>query len=431
MKQTTAPSRASFFASYLVIAILVSLPVYTLLATWLGSNFGHLDLFRILKELCMLPLGVYAAYVVAKNRPLLREWAKSWLVILILVYGLLTVNYALVSLFRHSVATNAVLYGLISNLRFLWFMLVVWAVCYGNPLIRRYWVKIVLVPASAAIGFGLLQKFMLPNDFLRHFGYGPKTIPAIETVDQKLSYQRIQSSLRGANPFGAYLVLVLTTTVAYIRRSKYMWALLATGLTALLFTYSRSAWIGLIISLSVYGWLSVTDPKQRRVILAGVAGLGLLLVLGAWAFRHNTTIQNTVFHSDNTSHAKTSSNTQRAGALEKGWHDVEHEPFGRGVGTAGPASVRNGTPRIAENYYLQIGQEVGWLGLSLFLAINLLVAHALWIRSTPLARVLLASFIGLTVVNMISHAWADDTLSLLWWGLAGVALSTPAIMNKE
>jgi hypothetical protein len=24
---------------------------------------------------------------------------------------------------------------------------------------------------------------------------------------------------------------------------------------------------------------------------------------------------------------------------------------------------------------------------------------------------------------MLSHAWADDTISLLWWGLAGVAVA--------
>jgi hypothetical protein len=32
----------------------------------------------------------------------------------------------------------------------------------------------------------------------------------------------------------------------------------------------------------------------------------------------------------------------------------------------------------------------------------------------------------LTVVNLLSHAWADDTLTYVWWGLAGIAMAQPA-----
>jgi hypothetical protein len=37
---------------------------------------------------------------------------------------------------------------------------------------------------------------------------------------------------------------------------------------------------------------------------------------------------------------------------------------------------------------------------------------------------LLASLIGISFVNLLSHAWADDTLAYLWWGLAGIAIGT-------
>jgi len=34
---------------------------------------------------------------------------------------------------------------------------------------------------------------------------------------------------------------------------------------------------------------------------------------------------------------------------------------------------------------------------------------------------------------MVSHAWADDTLAFLWWGLAGIALGKPlaAVKTRE
>jgi hypothetical protein len=43
----------------------------------------------------------------------------------------------------------------------------------------------------------------------------------------------------------------------------------------------------------------------------------------------------------------------------------------------------------------------------------------------------LASLIGISVINLVSHAWMDDTLSLLWWGLAGIALAPAIIKGKH
>jgi hypothetical protein len=74
---------------------------------------------------------------------------------------------------------------------------------------------------------------------------------------------------------------------------------------------------------------------------------------------------------------------------------------------------------IAENYYLQVGQEVGWLGLGLFVVILGTIAWRLWYQKTELLAVLLlASLAGISLVNFLNHAWTDDTLSLLWWGAA-------------
>jgi O-antigen ligase len=103
------------------------------------------------------------------------------------------------------------------------------------------------------------------------------------------------------------------------------------------------------------------------------------------------------------------------------------------VGSAGPASFRNtdGVPKIAENYYLQLGQEVGVLGMALFIAINILVGVELWkLRTQTLSRILLASLVGITFINLVSHAWTDDTISYVWWGLAGIALS-PVILKSR
>ena len=96
------------------------------------------------------------------------------------------------------------------------------------------------------------------------------------------------------------------------------------------------------------------------------------------------------------------------------------------------ASIRNNTQGtiLNENYYLQIGTEVGIFGLGLFLAILFVVARRLyWLRSNPLALALLASFVGLAVTNLLVHIWSNEAVAYTWWGLA--ALTITGITSKK
>src|SRR5690606_10163189 len=115
--------------------------------------------------------------------------------------------------------------------------------------------------------FGLLQAFVLPHDFLRHFGYGPGTIPAYATVNNDSDYYRVFSTLRGANPLGAYLLIpisVLTVLMVGAKRNWRQAALLAGSFVVLFFTYSRSAWIGVVLTIGTILALSLRSQKARR-----------------------------------------------------------------------------------------------------------------------------------------------------------------------
>lgn len=433
MRPSPVISRLSLIASYLIASIMVLLPFHALLTTWAGSNFGHLDVFRIWKELLMVPLGLITVWLLYRDQKFFRQLTKSWLIRTIVLYTILYIAVGLWALFGHQATFEAMLYSWIINLRFLWFLVMVWVISRTNPFITQQWLKILLIPAGLVTLLGLLQRFILPADFLRHFGYGADTIPAVQTVDDKLSYQRIQSTLRGANPLGAYLVIIITSIVASLRRKKWLALALAACLVVLFFSYSRSAWIGLVVALAVLGWLQLSSRRGRQVMIISLA-LAFLLGVGAvWQFQHNDVLQNTVFHSDESSQSAQSSNQARSQALVTAAQGVTEEPLGRGAGTAGPASFRNNhPPRIAENYYLQIGQEAGILGIALFGTILVLVTVQIWHRRRyVLAQVLLATLAGITAINFLSHAWTDDTLSLLWWGLAGAVLSLPAILRTE
>jgi len=210
------------------------------------------------------------------------------------------------------------------------------------------------------------------------------------------------------------------------RRTWLQAAFLIELLVVLFFTFSRSAWVGAALSIGVILFVAIKTRAARRAALCIIAGL---IVVGAgmtalWS--HTPRYQNFIFHTQTGSPIEQTSNEDHLKALKENAENLERQPLGRGPGTAGPASVYNTErpPRLAENYFIQIAQEVGWLGLTLFLLINIGVGYLLWLRrADPLALSLFASLIGLTFINLLSHAWTDDTLAYVWWGLAGVAMA--------
>ena len=423
--------------SYVIACILVLLPFHAFLTTWAGSNFGSLDWFRIWKEIVIFLLLFGVLWLIKVDKTLRKNVMFSFIVQLVLLYIVFSLLRGWNGYVSGAVNREALLYGVIINLRYFVFFIVVWVVVQKSQYLYKNWLKLLLGPAVLVVLFGLMQQFVLEKDFLRHFGYGESTIPAFQGVDNKAEYARVQSTLRGANPLGAYLILIISTLTGLFLKHKervVIWLALVASTTALLFTYSRSAWLGLVVSAVVLVLLSTISQKSRLILLS----ISLVCVVGfassIYVLRDNDFIQNTVFHSDENSLAATSSNEVRYGALSNGLGDVIKEPLGRGVGSAGPASTRNNAPaRIAENYYIQLAQEIGVIGLLLYISISFMVVKELWWRHKKelLARVLLASFAGITVINFVSHAWTDDTLSLLWWGLAGIAIAQPVILKSK
>jgi len=358
----------------------------------------------------------------------LRQWfARSSIVRLVGLYILIHLALGLWALKTDRVNSAALVYALGINLRFFGFFLVCLVAAATSSLLVRQWPKIVLWPAAIVIAFGLAQHYLLSDDFLKHFGYGPKTILPYETVDANSRYIRVQSTLRGANPLGAYLVLVVPAGLAMLRHKVVTCILFAlAGGVLLFYSYSRSAWLGTAMAAVVLFWLLWQHLPRWWVV--SLAALIVLFAGSIYGLRSDQSVQDIFFHTSRSSMSPKSSNVVRGSAIKDALNDVWHQPLGRGPGTAGPASFRNNhSARIAEDYYLQIAQEVGVIGLAIFLSVVLLTAKQLWLlRQGTLAKVLLASLVGISFVNLVSHAWADDTLSLLWWGLAGVACA-PAI----
>jgi hypothetical protein len=435
MRVSTLKYAALSWVSSLSMIIILVMPFHALVTVWGASLIGHYTVLRLWKEVLLLICALATLFLLAYDHKIRSHTLSRRLVWLILAYIALNFLCGAVALHRGTVGPKALGYGLIINTRFLIFFLLTWSAAVRMNRLRVHWQWIVLWPAGIVIAIGLLQAFVLPHDFLRHFGYGISTIEPFETINHNQHYIRVMSTLRGANPLGAYLLVpisLLSILLVKRRRPRIYGPMLAGALIVEFFSFSRSAWLGALVAIALVLMLSLRSKKARQLVLLGAAAV--LLILGSLAvvFHHSARFENFVLHTQTHSAVKATSNQGHFDALRSGARDVVHHQLGNGPGSAGPASVYNSQcpARISENYFLQIGQELGWLGLTLFVLINIGVGYLLWLRRDhPLALALFASFVGLTIINMLSHAWADDTIAYIWWGLAGIALAPG--LNKE
>ena len=264
-----ALSQITSVCAVLVATVLVVLPFHAFLTVWAGSSLGHYDTFRLWIELVLAPLGVWAAVAIGRDVTYRRAWLRDPLVLLSAAYILWQMLLGLYARHAGWVNGSALLTGWAADLRFVAFLLVCWVAATQRPWLARCWRQLLLVPAAIVTGFGVLQAWVLPVDFLRHFGYGPKTIEPFSTVDQKTAYIRMQSTLRGPNPFGAYLVLPISALVAAVvrgakQRRVPILVFLALTCVALGATYSRSAYIGAVVAAVSLCWLSLPSQRARN-----------------------------------------------------------------------------------------------------------------------------------------------------------------------
>jgi len=334
---------------------------------------------------------------------------------------------------------DATIAGLFINLRFLLFFVLVFVAIKLYPQLYRLFLTVFFAGALLVVGFAVLQVTVLPNDFLKYIGYGESTIMPYLTVDQNEAFVRINSTLRGPNPLGVYAVVVLAVVLAawlrgtrpFTRREAILAGILAAGsVVALWASYSRSAAlaaaaaVGLVL-LVTYGR---TIPKLVWIaVLAGTLVLaGSLVVLKDTQF-----VSQVILHEDPHEGNNVNSNDGHADSLVDGTRLMLMQPLGAGIGSTGSASLLTDKPVIIENQYLFVAHETGWIGFVLFIMINYVVLKRLWLgRAQWLALGVFASGIGLAIAALFLPVWVDDTVSIIWWGLAAIALAIPVAVAK-
>ena len=408
---------------YGLLLVLLLVVVHAPLTVWLGTVLPDLNLYvKAWKEAVLVLLSVVALVLITRHR-LWNQLLEDWLVQLSL--GFIVLHVLLLPLNWQGAQVAAA--GLAIDLRHILMLLLCYLAIKLAPKSMVKFRKVAIAGALIVVGFASLQLIM-PVDTLKHIGYGDSTIQPYLTIDQNPDYVRHSSTLRGPNPLGAYAAGVVLIALAVLsghrfRQPKLAWLLAAGGLVAVISSFSRSA----ALALAFGGLFILLFRYARRLnrLSIGLILVATILMAGAFMLvRDSHFISNVVLHEDPNEAGQVNSNDEHLTSLQNGTSRMLAQPLGAGIGSTGSASLLGDSGLIIENQYLYVAHESGWLGLGLFLAVYGLILWRLWQgRRDPWALGLLASGLGLAVAALFLPVWADDTVAVIWWGLAGLTVA--------
>lgn len=411
MKSSSKNSWVNRLAIIGLVLLLVLMPFHAFLSISLGHIFGHQALFQSWKEVVFILLaGLWLYNCWVQRKILFRLDVVNCSVLFIISLGLLLS-------FLHRPSLNGFLFGFKTDLVPLGLFLV--AQAYSEAFDDNRLTRLILLPALVVSILAILQVTVVPSQILALVGYSSQTINPLQLIDMSTSLARAFSTLGGPNQLGTYLILPAAVALVSLFKTKklvYLPTLLFL-LAAIGLSFSRSAWIGTVLALLIAAILAI-GQKFRLWLLAGIvllAVLGALVVAPKLSDSNNVLLQNLFLHGQFFSNKTIGPpDVARTSALENGFTLVKSQPWGHGLGTAGPASYHNDTQLITEDWYLQIGYELGLIGLLAYLVFFVsLIVSLVRQKSSTIQISLIAGLVGILAANVFLHSWADSTLAIV------------------
>ncbi len=405
------------FIIYGLAIILVFMPFHAFLAISLGSLGIDRTLVQSWKEILILIMSfMWVIYQISKKKLAFKTDAINLLFLSIIFLSIL------VSAFIRP-GSEALLFGIKTNLVALALFFIAQIPISNRSFLKRNLLWLIIIPGVVVSLLAFFQAFLITPETLEKIGYTAATINPRQIIDGSINFLRSFSTLGGPNQLGAYLLIPLAFSLVYGIRQKKWFVLLPSLLilSAIVLSFSRSAWIGAIITFSLSVFLSIS--KKQKIYFLIISLLVAFIVGGTIASQIGTNerLQNVLLHGRVFEGRIEGSDQGRLESIAKTTNEVIARPFGHGLGSAGPASFRSDNPIIPENWYLQIAYEVGMAGLLLYIfAFAALLGDFIRNRSNNLAIALFSITVGVLVINIFLQAWADSTLVLMIFALYGI-----------
>ncbi|WP_051585970.1 O-antigen ligase family protein [Caldanaerobius polysaccharolyticus] len=235
---------------------------------------------------------------------------------------------------------------------------------------------------------------------------------------------RVFSILTSPNILGSLMVLAIPINISYIFNSKHLLkkvfysATSMAMLACLLFTFTRGAWLALVVSLLIYAFL-----KDKRII-------GLLVIIGIIAL-FIPPVYNRISYLVSPTYLVSSMEGGRLKRLQIGLNLLSQSPIiGIGLGQFGGATAArfNVNSLYSDNYFLKILVETGYIGIILFIYLLLSVIRQFFVTMKrcedrfikDIVKGIFAGLMGVVFHNLVENVFEVPMMSTYFWFLTGI-----------
>ncbi|MDD5751806.1 MAG: hypothetical protein PHS73_04795, partial [Candidatus Peribacteraceae bacterium] len=452
----------------LTLVLLAALPFHALLVTvgtklLIGSGHAPLTILALWKEalLGMILLLAVLEWASSNNQKPETKNQKPFDGIDVLIVALIILSIFVTTVMHVDLKTA--LFGFKYDFLPLVAFLIVRRVPWSQWFLETATRALLVVGCIVAV-YGIVS-FFLPDKFFFRLGYSPihslyfsdGPIAAFQWIGDT-TLRRIQSTMSGPNQLGLWLLIPWCIVLVRLLKERRAVLLLPLGLigVAILMSFSRSAFLGGFVVTLVALRIGLPPRIGKKVFLGflgACVGLGIILVL----------LFPQVFWRLGSTRGHF---TRPILAMQ----EMFAHPLGLGLGMAGPASARLADtcvflraqddpswaknipklcvyvggvkvqpmdhecicPVLPENWYIQMGVELGVLGLLLYVALILLLLWKLrdgrWKtedRRTETSIFHLSSslsFFAVIIAALFLHAWEDSAVAYTIWLLTACVL---------
>lgn len=432
-----------------LVALLPFHAVFVTVGTRILSGVGQapLPVLALWKEVLLLIILLFSALSIAFAFRKLRKIDVYDMLIIAFVFLSIVIEYAQGGSIVSRSFVYGVRYDIIPLIAFFllrriafedWFFdTCLWILRITGIIVAAYGIVSFFFPQSFfdLLGYSDLHSLYIPNSPIAAFQY-------IESFDLR----RIQATMSGPNQLGLWLLLPLSV---YLRDPlKRAWPSILLLLVAIALTFSRSAWIATFVLLLVALSMQTSGALRRKMFLL----LGGTLCIAGLA----------VFFAYPEVVVRQASSFDHIRRPFEAISEMIAHPFGKGLGTAGPASNRTSDacvfleegadaswaephsslcvftgdvqvqpetpcncPFLPENWYLQIGVELGIAGFLLFLALCIGILWSLFSLRDRHSIVfsLFLAFLGISIGGLFLHSWEDSAIAYTLWALIGAVFA--------
>jgi len=326
---------------------------------------------------------------------------------------------------------SQLIWGARYDYMFLWVFFIVRHFGFTKDQVKKLFLSVIYGGGLSVIVGYILHYIVKPENFTM-FGfrndwstwYEGQSLAFCQRIENQ-ELCRMSGTFAGPNQFGAYLVMLIPILVYFrnkiilplknVKKDWISWLMVVGAFFGVYNTYSRGAMIGiLVVTLLIVAyrenlWRHL-KYKHMMYVFTGVLILGSMAIL---------------FASEQL--VRPESTSEHLVAWTMGLQEMFTHPLGQGLGSAGPASYRTGTPIIPESWYLQVGIELGFIGLALFLGILTSILkklHALTQKQDSYKSIaLISGFLGVLTVSLFLHTLEDSAVSVTLFALIGAVLT--------